>query len=78
LKPFVQEVIEHFAEGAPLQRDGDGARASASSPQANEPPQVVLDAMRWMPRPSFRTMVLIALGLALFAPRAAKNLLGST
>jgi hypothetical protein len=29
-----------------------------------------------MPRPSFRTMVLIALGLALFAPRAAKNLLG--
>jgi protease I len=76
LKPFVQEVIEHFAEGAPLQRDGAGGRAGSSSPQANEPPQVVLDAMRWMPRPSFRTMVLIALGLALFAPRAAKNLLG--
>jgi protease I len=56
LKPFVQEVIKHFAGGAPLQRDGALATASASSPQVNEPPQIVLQAMRWMPRPSFRTI----------------------
>src|SRR3954467_7997676 len=35
--PFVQEVVRHFAAGAPLQRDGAVAGASASSPQANEP-----------------------------------------
>ena len=73
LKPFVQEVVEHFAAGAPLQRDGAVATAGSSSPQANEPPRIVVEAMRWMPRPSFRTIVLIALGFALFAPRQTKK-----
>jgi protease I len=73
LKPFVQEVIRHFAAGASLERDGAGASAGSSSPQANEPPQLVLQAMRWMPRPSFRTIVLIALGFALFARQATKK-----
>jgi hypothetical protein len=54
------------------------ATASASSPQVNEPLQIVLQAMRWMPRPSFRTIGLIALGFALFAPEAAKKCLGFT
>jgi protease I len=73
LKQFVQEVIKHFAAGAPLLRDGAGATTASSSPQANEPPRIVLEAMRWMPRPSFRTIALIALGLALFAPRPPKK-----
>ncbi len=64
LKPFVQEVIEHFAAGAPMQRDSAVASAGSSSPQANEPPRIVLQAMRWMPRPSFRTIALIAPGAA--------------
>src|SRR6478735_3586567 len=76
LKPFVEEVIRHFAADAPLQRDGAGATTATSSPQANEPPRIVLEAMRWMPRPSFRTIALIALGFALFAPRPAKRSLG--
>ena len=75
LKPFVQEVVEHFAAGAPLQRDGAVAATGSSSPQLNEPPQVVLEAMRWMPRPSFRTIVLIALGFALLAPQQTKKCL---
>ncbi|MHA3770216.1 type 1 glutamine amidotransferase domain-containing protein [Verrucomicrobiota bacterium sgz303538] len=75
LKPFVQEVIEHFAAGAPSQRDGAVATTGSSSPQANEPPQIVMEAMRWMPRPSFRTIVLIALGFALFAPQQTKRCL---
>ena len=31
LKPFVQEVIRHFAADAPLQRDGAGATTASSS-----------------------------------------------
>ena len=76
LKPFVQEVIKHFAAHAPLERDGAVTTAGSSSPQANEPPQMVVQAMRWMPRPSFRTIILIALGFALFAPRGTKKSLG--
>jgi protease I len=76
MKPFVQEVVKHFAAGAPLSRDGAGASASASSPQAHEPPKIVLEAMRWMPRPSFRTIALLALAFALFAPRTTRKCLG--
>jgi len=77
LKPFVQAILEHFAQGAPMQqRDGAVATVGSSSPQANEPPRIVLEAMRWMPRPSFRTIALIALGFALFAPQRTKKCLG--
>jgi len=76
LKPFVQEVVKHFAADAPVPRDGAVTTTAASSPQANEPPQIVLETMRWMPRPSFRTIALIALAFALFAPRATKRCLG--
>ena len=39
----------------------------ASAPQRDEPPALVLEAMKWMPRPSFRTAFIcgaLALGLA--------------
>jgi len=54
LVPFVRAIKELFA-GYPAQR----SIPEAESPQASEPPRVVLNAMKWMPRPSFRT----ALGL---------------
>jgi protease I len=73
LKPFAQEVIKHFAADAALQRDGAVATAGSSSPQASEPPQLVLQAMRWMPRPSFRTLVLLSLGVAFFIRQTAKK-----
>jgi len=73
LKPFVHAMLEQFAQGAPSQRNGASANGGASSPQASEPPQIVLEAMRWMPRPSFRTIALIVIALALFAPRRAKK-----
>lgn len=76
MKPFVQEMIKHFAEGAPLQRDEAAATARTSSPQLDEPPQLVLQAMRWMPGPTVRTIALIALGFVLFAPQATKERLG--
>jgi protease I len=79
LKPFVQEVMRHFAAGASMERDGAAASAGASAPQANEPPRLVLQAMRWMPRPSLRTLVFAGLAVALFARQAAKkNRLGQT
>src|SRR4051812_41818762 len=62
LKPFVQEIIRHFAADASLARDGAIAADGASSPQRNEPPQLVIQVMRWMPRPSFRTLILVAIG----------------
>lgn len=73
LKPFVQEIIKHFAADAPLGRDGAWPNPGPSSPQASEPPQLVLQAFRWMPRPSVRTLVLVALGTALFARWATKR-----
>ena len=76
LKPFVKEVVEQFAAGAPLQRGGATASPNASSPQANEPPKIVIEAMRWMPRPSFRTILLILAGFAIFAPESARKCLG--
>jgi protease I len=69
LKPFVQEVIKHFAAGAALQRESAAATDAASAPQADEPPRIVLEAMRWMPRPSFRTIALIALAFAVVGRR---------
>ena len=74
LKPFVREVIKHFAAGAPLQRDGTTPALDSSSPQLNEPPRIVLEAMRWMPRPSFRTIALIAFGIVLFRRRRTRLL----
>jgi len=56
LIPFVQGCIEHFAQGAPLARNGQQA-ASHSAPQANEPPDIVVGAMKWLPKPSLRTAV---------------------
>ena len=72
LKPFVQEVIKHFAGARPCSETVQ-ARPGSSSPQANEPPRIVLEAMRWIPRPSFRTIALIAFAFALFAPRRTKK-----
>ena len=68
MKPFVEGMLEHFADRASLAR-AEGTEAGASSPQANEPPRVVLEAMRWMPRPSLRTLALVTLALVVFAPR---------
>lgn len=58
---FVSAAKELFA-GYPAV-GAAAARASASAPQASEPPRVVLTAMKWLPRPSLRT----AFGLGLLA-----------
>lgn len=62
LIPFVEGCLDLFAQDAPIPRRGE-QRVSGSAPQAHEPPEIVLNAMKWLPRPSLRT----ALGLGAVA-----------
>jgi len=57
LIPFTKGIKQLFAEKAPI-RNGKPARAE-SSPQRDEPPALVLGAMKWMPKPSIRTAILL-------------------
>lgn len=59
LNPLVQGCLDLFAQRAPMSQQQQPL-ASHSAPQANEPPQIVLRAMKWLPKPSLRTA--IALG----------------
>ena len=56
LIPFVQGCLDLFAEDAPISRKGQQP-VSRSAPQANEPPEIVLSAMKWLPKPSLRTAI---------------------
>jgi protease I len=56
LIPFVRGCLDLFAEHAPISRTGHQP-VSRSAPQANEPPDIVLSAMKWLPKPSLRTAV---------------------
>jgi protease I len=61
LIPFIRAMKRLFAEPHPLRRERIETRPS--DPQKDEPPQLMLSAMKWMPRPSLRT----ALGLGAVA-----------
>ncbi len=74
LVPFTQEMIELFsapdtAKTAPL------TNAARSAPQHDEPPALVVGAMKWIPRPSLRTAV--GLGAVALGVLAANKLRGS-
>jgi len=65
--PFVKGIIQHFAKGASMERH---SRVGRSSPQRNQPPQVVIGAMKWMPKSSIRTaLTLGAIGAGIYAMR---------
>ncbi len=63
--PFVRGIKELFAETAPVNGAKD-PQSEFSSPQRNEPPQLVVGALKWLPRPSFRTAILLLGAAALF------------
>lgn len=66
LIPFIRAMKRLFAEPYPLRRERVETRPS--DPQKDEPPQIMLSAMKWMPRPSLRTALgLGAVALALVA-----------
>ena len=73
LIPFVQGCLELFAERGHIARTRQQP-VSPSAPQANEPPSVVLGAMKWLPKPSVRTAVgLGAIAAAIMAARSRRG-----
>jgi protease I len=64
--PFVKAMTKLFA-GEPLPEKA--SPFAKSDPQRREPPNVVIGAMKWLPRPSIRTAVglLAAVGAGLWA-----------
>ncbi|WP_157264398.1 type 1 glutamine amidotransferase domain-containing protein [Azohydromonas aeria] len=79
--PFVSALLPFFA-GQPPTAETAAAPATAadSSPQRDAPPQVVLGAMKWLPRPSFRAVALVGALAAFYVARnhhkAARGLTG--
>ena len=59
MKPFVTAIIRLFA-GQDLEPEFPESRATESAPQPQEPPRLVVNVMRWMPKPSVRTVLGIA------------------
>lgn len=64
--PFVRALVAFFAGQAETVAS---TGAAASAPQRDAPPQVVLEAMKWLPRPSFRTMALVGALAAFYLAR---------
>ena len=64
--PFVKALVAFFAGQA---ETATASSATTSSPQRDAPPKVVLEAMKWMPRPSFRTVALVGAVAALYLAR---------
>jgi protease I len=71
LVPFVRAMKQHYAGFA--QVEGAAGHAQTSAPQPSEPPKVVINAMKWLPRPSIRTAVGLGL-LAWFVSSRGKGL----
>ena len=62
---FVRGIKELFAGKAPA-TEAKEPQSAVSAPQRNQPPELVLQALKWMPRPSFRTAALLLGAAALF------------
>jgi protease I len=81
LIPFVQGCLELFAQDAPMTGKGQPS-ISQSAPQANKPPEIVLTAMKWLPKPSLRTAVglgaLAAVFMAAKAPGRRRSFCGGS
>ena len=65
--PFLKALLPFFAGQAPTAEQA--AAPTVSSPQRNAPPQVVLTAMKWLPRPSLRTLAVVGAIAALYVAR---------
>jgi protease I len=73
LRPFVAAITRLFG-GQRLEPQFPQSRATKSAPQPEEPPRLVLDVMRWMPKPSVRALLGVAAvgaGIALYRCRHA-------
>ena len=67
--PFVSALVRFFAGHPQAEGTTTAAAGAASSPQRDAPPQLVLGAMKWLPRPSFRAVALVGALAALYVAR---------
>lgn len=74
MAPFVRALVPFFAGQAERAEDA-AAPATASAPQRDAPPRVVLEAMKWLPRPSLRTLALVGAIAALYLVRSDRRAL---
>lgn len=79
--PFVRALLPFFAgQQQTAEIAAAPTTAADSSPQRDAPPQVVLGAMKWLPRPSFRAVALAGVLAALYVAhnnrKAVRSLTG--
>jgi protease I len=78
--PFVRALVPFFAGRAQAVETTAPSTRVASSPQRTAPPEVVLGAMKWLPRPSFRSIALAGALAAFYVarhnPRELRRLAG--
>ncbi len=79
--PFVRALLPFFAgQQQTVEIAAAPITAADSSPQRDAPPQVVLGAMKWLPRPSFRAVALAGALAALYVAhnnrKAVRSLTG--
>jgi protease I len=67
--PFVRALVPFFAGRPQAAQPKARTTAAASSPQRDAPPQLVVGAMKWLPRPSLRAVALAGAVTALYAAR---------
>jgi protease I len=73
LPAFVPAIVAHF-EQMDL-RDAAPRASTLSSPQRDAPPEIMVAAMKWLPRPSVRVLLgLAVVGGILFAVNKRKDL----
>lgn len=65
--PFVEALLPFFAGHAASVEPS--APAAVSSPQRDAPPELVLTAMKWLPRPSLRTVAVVGALAAFYVAR---------
>lgn len=71
--PFVRALVAFFADPEKRVHSGGFAGDAVSAPQRDAPPQAVLSAMKWLPRPSFRTLALVAVAMLLYRRRRRRQ-----
>ncbi|MDB4959074.1 MAG: intracellular protease, PfpI family [Myxococcales bacterium] len=63
--PFVRALKEHFSGQDKITGEAQIPTEHASAPQHDQPPQVMINAMRWLPRPSFRALGILAIAVGI-------------
>lgn len=73
MAPFVRALVPFFAGEGQASEAVVSAGDGASAPQRDSPPQLVLEAMKWLPRPSLRTLALAGAVAAFYLTRHHRN-----